>query len=528
MRWLTVLLLLSMAASEAAQAMQNFARPPEVRESLEKPSRRRLERPERPRPAREEAKPVREESSPPQEAPKPEQAEPRAEEQPRLEGPAVDSLSAYFGVDLTNADYATTITALADRLNRQTLIGVRPEQELDRFRRVSKGWGRGGRQSMRTIDRLYRNMVDYLAIEAEFQRKPTAKTLRRAEELVEAQIELDPNVPDERGKQIVEIMEANGQFPPASIVFGVPLRPYREYKPPAGHTVLGVPLEPEYVDEEQRARATFDFLTCPGPICRIDFEAARVGELTVEQSTNGRTYNGVNVWKSVAPGGLQGPVILPKPVRARCVRVTGAGASEPPMLRNVQVAALKGPCAAIVASAASPPTLDASFKEPSWPRQAEVIGFVSEDATRFASQQSEIRLCAAADTLYIAIYARDNRMKTAVSKQTERDAPLEGDESFEVRIRPSRAEALRFAVNLTGTQFDARDGDASWDGEWQAVTKSYPTGWAAEIAIPFATLGVRPRSGETLYANFIRHRRNVENEDSAWAAGRTEFGTLAF
>jgi hypothetical protein len=371
-------------------------------------------------------------------------------------------------------------------------------------------------------------MVDYLEIEAEFVRKPTPKLLRRAEEIVEAQIELDPNAPKERAEQIIEIMEANGQFPPPSIVFGIALRPYRPVKTPSGHAVLGVPTEPEYVDEDQRARAQFDFLTCPGPIFRIDFEAARVGELTLEQSANGRNYTTVEAWRTAAPGGLQGPVLLSRPVRARYLRMTAAGGTEPPMLRNVQVAALKEPCSAVVVPVTTAPELDASFKEPSWPRQAEVLGFLTPDGGSFAPQQTEVRVVQTADTLYVAAYVRDDRMKTLVARETGRDASLAGDECFEVRLRPDRGEPLRFAVNPQGAQFDAQGGDASWNGDWRAVTKSYPSGWAAEIAIPFATLGARPRQGETLQANFLRQRRNIVNEDSAWAAGRSEYGTLAF
>jgi hypothetical protein len=530
MYMLCMLLMLAADPSQAEmRAQNNFARPPAVSEKPERRAREhKREREEAPAP----------EPQPETAAPQAEQPAPREEEaQPRIEksdapiaplsGPAVDALSAFFGAELQNADYGTVVTALADRLNRQILAGVLPKEELSRFKGVSKGFARGGQESSRLVDRLYRNMLSYLEIEADFAKKPSVNTLRKAEEIVQDQVELDPNVPETRADQIVQIMEANGQFPPASIVFGLALRPYRELTVPPGSVVLGVPTEPQYVDEEHRAVATFDFMTCPGPICRIDFEAARVGELTLEQSLNGKDYTQVQAWKSVAPGGIQGPIILDRPFRARYLRVTGAGQTEPPMLRNVQVAALKGVAGAVVAPVQEAPVLDASFKETAWPRQAEVLGFVTTEGMQFARQQTEIRLCHDADTLYIAVYARDDRMNTAVAKQTQRDAVLDSDESIEMQIRVGRGEPYRFAVNTTGTQFDALGGDAGWNGDWKVVTKSYPTGWAAEIAIPFATLGIAPQQGDTVQANFLRHRRNVINEDSAWAAGNTLFGKLA-
>jgi hypothetical protein len=415
-------------------------------------------------------------------------------------------------------------------VNRQTLAGVPPAQELARYERAASQMRGDAREVRSVIDRLYRNMIDYLDMEAEFALKPSDTVLRRMAKLVEDQVALDPNVPAERGEQIVEIMQSNGQFPPASIVFGVQLFPYRPVKLPPGHAVLEVPVEPQYVDEAQHAQATFDFMSSPGPVCRVDFEAARVGELLVEQSHNRTQYTPVETVKHEQAGGVQGPLLLKKPVRARYMRVTGSGATDPPMLRNVHASALKGPAVAAVPAAPSAPELDASFKEAAWPRHAEVVGFVDLAAPRFAAESAEIRLCHTADALVIGAYLRDSRMKTVVAHSTQRDAPLWLEESLEIRVRSGRGEPLRFVVNPQGGQFDSKGNDASWNPAWRVVTKNYTTGWAAEIAIPYAALGADIGSGFNLQANFLRHRRNVTSEESAWAVedGQPAWGTLAF
>ena len=87
-------------------------------------------------------------------------------------------------------------------------------------------------------------------------------------------------------------------------------------------------------------------------------------------------------------------------------------------------------------------------------------------------------------------------------------------------------------VNPLGAQFDSRNGEPAWNGVWQVVAKPYPMGWAAEIAIPFRTLGVRTPIGESWALDFTRTRRNVKNEKSVWAytgrGGAGDRGTLSF
>lgn len=568
MHYLFILMILAADPSEPAPAKgkMNFARPPEQRleEDEARPPRvRKRAEPPAP-PAAEgiepeldlEPKPApeppamapatrSEEAAPPVAKPKmnfarpPKEPDDRAKEPTRKDGPEEtatkrgdDVLAAFFGAPVTGVDYGATITALVSRLNRQTLAGVPPTDELDAFRGVAEvAYGkRRGRDAGTLAERLYANLVNYLELERAFAEKRSSDVLRQVARLVRDQVALDPNVPEERGDQIVQIIQQNGQFPPASIVFGIQLYPYRAMKVPQGYRVLEMAVTPEYVDEQQRAQASFDLLSPPGPVCRVDFDASRIARLVVEQSHDGKQYREVQAWESLAPGGVQGPVILAKSVKARYIRVVGTGGTDPPMLRNVQLSAYKGPAIASVSAAAQAPDLDASFKEAAWPRTAEVDGFIRLDGSRFADEPCEVRLCHTRDTLFIGAYIRDRRMTTAVVTASGDDVPMDKDERFEVRVRAASGEPLRFVVNPAAAKLDARASDASWNGQWTAVAKAYPTGWAVEIAIPYATLNIQPRQGETIQASFIRHRRNVIDEDSAWTVQRGEpaFGTLAF
>ncbi len=61
---------------------------------------------------------------------------------------------------------------------------------------------------------------------------------------VQEHVALAPNVPDEQGDLIVQTLQQNGQFPPASIVFGIQLFPYRAMKAPQGYRVLEMAVTP--------------------------------------------------------------------------------------------------------------------------------------------------------------------------------------------------------------------------------------------------------------------------------------------
>ncbi|MCC6154719.1 MAG: hypothetical protein IT367_13210, partial [Candidatus Hydrogenedentes bacterium] len=161
------------------------------------------------------------------------------------------------------------------------------------------------------------------------------------------------------------------------------------------------------------------------------------------------------------------------------------------------------------------PVLDGSFKETPWPRRAQVDGFINPDTEEFAEAQTTVRVCHTADALYIAVYAREPRMNTMATTMSDRDAPLWQEESFAIVLQPTGKPEYRFVVNPLGAQFDSRDGNEEWNGEWKVATKTWPVGWSAEIEIPFASLGADPGKDDW-EIDFVRTRRNVENERSVW------------
>ncbi|NUM55305.1 MAG: hypothetical protein HUU46_16790 [Candidatus Hydrogenedentes bacterium] len=455
-----------------------------------------------------------------EEAPKPIVVQPRQETPESVAVPASwpAALNEYFRSELHNPTTDQALGALVQHLNRATLLGTEPEFEAERFRgwtkdfRGSVGRGEG---DIRLIEGFYGNLTSWVSLESQFTVAPERDLLKQLVRVVQSQAALDPNYDELRKQKIVNTIEQQGLFVPSGILFGYNVLPYRAVILPKGYVPYETPTKPEFADLPNRAEASYDFIEAPGPIFRIDFDTLNAARVAVEQSSDGRQYELAQEWKSEGATGVTGPVILAKPFRSRYMRIAVESQRETAVLRNPRVFALKEPPAALSALEVEAPVLDASFKETPWPRKAQINGFINPDRVEFAEAQTTVRVCHTANALYIAVYAREPRMDTMSCTLTARDAPLWDEESIAIVVRPTGKPEYRFVVNPLGAQFDSRDGNDQWDGAWKVATKTWPVGWSAEIEIPFDTIDATPGKDDW-ELNFVRTRRNVENERSVW------------
>ncbi|MGI6458778.1 MAG: glycoside hydrolase family 20 zincin-like fold domain-containing protein [Candidatus Hydrogenedentales bacterium] len=450
--------------------------------------------------------------------------------------PWPETLNAYFNADLWEPDYTDVLAAVADHIDRNTLAGVTPEETQRAFLAFSKNMGAqlpASDPQVKLVSSLMASMTGYLALEYDFTRDQQSGSIRKLVPLIERQTALDPRADGARAQRILDTVRGKGLFVPSSILFGVYLLPYREMKLLAGHRPLEIVAQPEYTDTEHTAQATYDFLAEPGPICRVDFDTVGTAAVTLERSRDGKSFESVQQWTSRDRGGFRAPAILDTPVHTRYLRITVDAPAEQAVLRNPRVFALKGPVVGVCGRSDVVPVLDGAFKEKCWPSEPQIDGFLLDNGKIFAEAQTTVWLTATQDTLYIAAYAREPRMPTLAASQTARDAPLSGDEHLAITMQTPGKTTYVFAVNPRGAQFDSRNGDAAWNGDWEVATASYEEGWAAEFAIPFATLGARPRRSEAWPTNVVRFRNNVHKERSAWAydpkTGRmTDWGNIIF
>lgn len=444
------------------------------------------------------------------------------------------ALNEYFQCKLTNPSTDEALGALVGHLNRVTLLGTEPEAERERFEAWLKVFRRETSKreaDIRVVESFYRNLVGWVGLESQFTIEPDRDVLKQLVKLVQSQAQLDPNYDPARKEKIVNTIEQQGLFVPSGILFGYSVLPYRAVLLPKGYVPFETPAKPVFSDTTNRAQALYDFIEAPGPIFRVDFDSVDAARVRVEQSPDGAQFQTVQEWKSSGPAGVRSPVILAGPFRARYMRLTVESEKETAVLRNPRVFALKEPSAAISTLEREAPTLDGSFKEAPWPRKAQIDGFVNPETRQFAEAQTTVRVCHTASTLYIAVYAREPRMNTMACTLTARDAPLWQEESIAIVLRPNGQPEFRLVTNPLGAQFDSKDGNDTWDGDWQVATKAWPVGWSAEIAVPFATLGATPGK-EDWELDFVRTRRNVANERSVWVysdeTGKKEKGLLIF
>jgi hypothetical protein len=198
--------------------------------------------------------------------------------------------------------------------------------------------------------------------------------------------------------------------------------------------------------------------------------------------------------------------------------LAGPGAAAPPQG--------EGPPKTLGAFAIEEPIhLDGRFDEPAWALATPATGFVQrEPATgQAASEDTEVRVLYTSTVLYVGIEARDRQPELVISKEMQRDEPLWRDDAVDILFDTfdDDRNAYLFETNANGARTDAlitdegRSFNLQWDGVWDVAARRTPTGWSAEVAIPFSTIRFDPeaRSWGFNVLRYIRRRA----EQAFWA-----------
>ena len=140
---------------------------------------------------------------------------------------------------------------------------------------------------------------------------------------------------------------------------------------------------------------------------------------------------------------------------------------------------------------------------------------------RLPSQPTEFKICFDDDNLYIAVRAHDSAPDSITNRMSRRDN-ADGDMVF---VLFDSYHDLRtgfvFGLSSAGVRFDmimANNGqseDPSWDPIWQAKSKVYDWGWAAEMKIPFTQLRFQKNSSE-VWGLLVARQIFRHNEMSFW------------
>ncbi|HEY8075912.1 MAG TPA: hypothetical protein VIF62_17415 [Labilithrix sp.] len=208
---------------------------------------------------------------------------------------------------------------------------------------------------------------------------------------------------------------------------------------------------------------------------------------------------------------------------------------------DVSAAIARGAPVLHVPHAAGPITLDGDTDDLGWlhpPGPARTGAFRLADGA-VATPHSDTRLVWSGEYLYLALYASDEDVEAHAD---EPDQPLPaGDDAFRVLFQ---RDGVEYAIEVTAKAVIAdsiRIGDGAWDRAWSSGAhasreidgtmndpKNTDEEWAIELAVPFASIGMRGERGETIGMSVRRCDTPKESPRvcAGWGDGPGERGRI--
>lgn len=182
------------------------------------------------------------------------------------------------------------------------------------------------------------------------------------------------------------------------------------------------------------------------------------------------------------------------------------------------------------------PLIDGRVTTAEWESASRLDIYVNAETGAAVQAPTQVYLAHDGNNLYIAFRCQEPQMDQLQATTADRDGALWNDDCVEIflDVEGKRERFAHFIVNPIGAQYDAMGSDASWNGQWLALTGREQDAWTVEISIPVAQLGMRSIKPADLWlANFCRSRK-TDSELSAWSPTGTSFaspnlfGTLIF
>lgn len=211
-----------------------------------------------------------------------------------------------------------------------------------------------------------------------------------------------------------------------------------------------------------------------------------------------------------APAGVT-PGRLPLTVRLKHGEVT----SDNPL--EVIVTRQSGKCSRTAVA----PQVDGQATEACW-GGASVLGELARGDGRAPTQATTLRLLWDEQRLYLHARCAEDRMAALKADQGGRDGPVWQDDDLALMLNCG-GMAYKLEVSASGAFFDAREGDATWNGDWQVAVHRGEGGWEIEASVPWRDLGWLPQSGLCFGINLCRQEK-PHGEVSSWLPGALNDG----
>jgi len=442
-------------------------------------------------------------------------------------------LNGFFSASLWKPTIDEEREAIVAYLNRLTLRGIDPRRGVDA---LSERWREqsitsdSAEATVARVARMLELLVVYLEYEQRYTRERDTDVLGRLAGLVEALAEVDPRLTPERTARITDTIRQQRLFVPASILLDATLHYFRPLT--AGVSRLyPLPLDAEYTDGPDEKRAVVDLRVPVAPVARVDYETLGADRLVLEsRAPDG--WKAAAAWTEADRFQLRGPIVLDEPVSASAIRLT-AGGDERTVLREVRAYAAKPAPNAIARQARRTPLLSEAVDTGPWLEADLYGGFLNRDTPAFAAAQTAFRTAVTRDALWFAVTCVEPRMHAMAETALQPDEDPARSEAIEIWLQPDGELPTRLAVTAQGVQYDERAGDVGWDAAWFAQCNAQSDRWTAVVRIPLDLFERAPRRGDQWKFNLIRHRRNIDAVDSAWAwdydnPAEIQWGALRF
>ncbi|HQZ17567.1 MAG TPA: DUF5916 domain-containing protein [Vicinamibacteria bacterium] len=170
--------------------------------------------------------------------------------------------------------------------------------------------------------------------------------------------------------------------------------------------------------------------------------------------------------------------------------------------------------------------IDGRLDEAAWASAEPADSFTQSvpDEGAAPTERTEVRVLYDDRALYIGFFAGHREVRDIIYNELRRDFDGSSTDWVAVIVDPflDRRNGYQFGVNPLGATWDSqksnegRERNLSWDAVWRARTTITPTGWYAEMEIPFRTLQMPDRPEQVWGINFERHLQG-RLEDSYWS-----------
>ena len=187
-----------------------------------------------------------------------------------------------------------------------------------------------------------------------------------------------------------------------------------------------------------------------------------------------------------------------------------------------------------------PPTLDGKLDEAAWRALPFSSGFKTlDDAPALA--ETAVRAMVDRQYLYFGFVCADRNVAELKATATgEREVFSSKDDVLDIFLQPDETRAVYYqmAFNPAGILFDQKvtggERDYDFHPDWRVAIHKGDGYWSAEVAIPFAGLGLAGKDKGSWRANAHRLFRDGALETTHWSNPRgglhtpNRFGTIAF